>query len=47
MILKLIVAACGIGLYLIIDAANRAPVGYEDERGFHFGKEPNNNRKHQ
>ena len=39
MIAKLITCAIGFGLYAMIDAMLRAPVGYEDETGFHFGEE--------
>ena len=39
MLTKLIFTAIGFGLYAMIDAMLRAPVGYEDETGFHFGEE--------
>lgn len=36
MILKVIVI-CTIGILFVIWMLEKAPVGYEDEKGFHFG----------
>ena len=37
LLIMCIATAVGIGMYL----GRIAPVGYEDENGFHFGAEPN------
>jgi hypothetical protein len=29
----------GVGLSVVLYAATKAPIGYEDERGFHYGSE--------
>jgi len=29
----------GVGLGVVLYAATKAPVGFEDERGFHYGPE--------
>ena len=34
-----IMAMSGVGLGVVLYAATKAPMGFEDERGFHYGPE--------
>ena len=34
-----VMAMSGVGLGVVLYAATKAPMGYEDERGFHYGPE--------
>ena len=34
-----VMALSGAGLGVVLYAATKAPIGYEDERGFHYGPE--------
>ena len=34
-----VMALSGAGLGVVLYAATKAPMGYEDERGFHYGPE--------
>jgi len=34
-----VMAMSGVGLGVVLYAATKAPVGFEDERGFHYGPE--------
>ena len=38
-VLILVLALMGVGIGISLYAAAKAPVGFEDERGFHYGPE--------